>query len=77
MCDKYGMYSARHVSWPVDRTDPRTAGNLLCIRALGQTMVVIGDARSAVVLLEKWSVNYADRPELKMVELCVLSLSYT
>ncbi|TFK80093.1 cytochrome P450 [Polyporus arcularius HHB13444] len=44
-------------------------GNLVCFRALGQAMIVIGDARTAVDLLEKRSVNYADRPELKMVEL--------
>ncbi len=48
-------------------------GNLICLRALGRTVVVIGDAQTAMDLLEKRSVKYADRSELKMVELCVWS----
>lgn len=33
----------------------------------GRTIVVIGDAQTAVNLLENQSVNYGDRPVLKLV----------
>ncbi|RPD77557.1 cytochrome P450 [Lentinus tigrinus ALCF2SS1-7] len=45
----------------------RVAGDLVCLQALGQTVIVVGGAQAAMDLLEKRSVNYADRPVLKLV----------
>ena len=79
MCKKYGTYSPG--AWPINGAlhslaSGITAGNLISIGALGQTIIIIGDARTAVDLLEKRSVNYADRPVLKLVRAFVPSFPY-
>ncbi|RPD77561.1 cytochrome P450 [Lentinus tigrinus ALCF2SS1-7] len=59
----------RTAPWIAYRDLCKKYGNLVCLRALGQTIVVIGDAQTAVDLLEKRSANYVDRPEFKPARL--------
>ncbi|TFK80092.1 cytochrome P450 [Polyporus arcularius HHB13444] len=59
----------RTTPWIGYRDMSKKYGSLMCLRALGRTVIVIGDARTAVDLLEKRSVTYADRPVLNVVRL--------
>ncbi|RPD62671.1 cytochrome P450 [Lentinus tigrinus ALCF2SS1-6] len=53
--------------WVGYRDLSKKYGDLVCLQALGQTVIVVGGAQAAMDLLEKRSVNYADRPVLKLV----------
>ncbi|KAI0699915.1 cytochrome P450 [Cerioporus squamosus] len=59
----------RTTPWVGYRDLSKKYGNLLCLRMMGQIVIVVGNAQTAVDLLERRSVNYADRPELKVVQL--------
>ena len=50
-------------------------GKIISLRAMGQCLVVIDDVETAVNLLDKRSAIYSSRPQLAMVELCVIPFS--
>lgn len=45
------------------------SGKILALRAFGQVLIVVDDAKVAVELLEKRSAVYSSRPESSMVAL--------
>ena len=46
-------------------------GDALYLNVLGQGILMLGSLKAASDLLDKRSTNYADRPTLVTVQLCV------